>query len=150
MTEKDDLKNFYNGENEIKKIRDSLDSLSNCIRFKQDYIDELLRKDEKKVEYHRFKVVRYMIRLITSGYDETSALHQVQMLYYKSMSPRLIDLIWKTAKSQRGALELFSRTYMVKKMRLAGFSLSQISKTMNISVTSVQKLLKQDCNILKY
>lgn len=142
--EHDNRENFYKMQDEIQKLHKSLDFISNHIRFNQDYIDSLLRKDEVKADFHRFRIVRYMLRLIISGYDELTAIDQVKSLY-KSLSPRLIDWIWDNAKSHRGALDLYARAYTAKKMRLAGFTLAEIAQTLNLSVTSIQKLLKQDC-----
>ena len=54
-------------------------------------------------------------------------------------------MIWDTSRASKSGLMLYGCAYCAKKTRLAGFKIHEIAQTLNVSATTVNKLLKQCC-----
>lgn len=111
-------------------------------------IENLDKKNESQRDYYYHRIVRDIVKNICAGNDERASIELVANEYCpKELRYSDLVLIWNCAKRERNALTLYGRAFTAKKMKLAGFSVSEIACTLSISQTSVRNLLKSSCNI---
>jgi hypothetical protein len=129
-----------------------LNTIISAAKNAQDYIKKLERKiisyenrDERRCNFHGYKIVRDIMKNICAGIDEESALLCVHSDYSKVLKVEHIKSIWNASRRQKNALNLYAKTYMAQKMKQSGFKVSEIADTMGISITSVANLLKSEC-----
>lgn len=135
----DDVKNIYN----------SVDNLVCIIQKQEQRIreleDELANKDRHTWDICGFKVVKTILRYIAQGIEEREAVRLAYDDYGGNIPMRSIENIWQYSHASKAGLILYGRAYCAKKMRLAGFKTSEIAQTLRLSITTVNKLLKQCC-----
>lgn len=136
-------------DEEIKKFREAVDNLLYVIQKQESKIRELESKLAQKdnVNWHTqgFKIVKTILRYITQGIEEKKAIQLAFDDFNGSLSMRTIENIWHNSRANKAGLILYGRAYCVKKMRLAGFKTFEIANTLGVSVTTVNKLLKECC-----
>ena len=134
---------------EIKKFQNAVDNFINVINKQQEIIKELEMKLSEKdgINWHfnGFKVTKKILWYISQGIEERKAIALAYDDFSSSLSMRSIELIWGFSRASKSGLMLYGRAYCAKKMRLAGFKVYEIAQTLNVSTTTVNKLLKQCC-----
>lgn len=92
-------------------------------------------------DHQAFKIVKKVLYYIEHGVEENKAL----MLVFdeNDLSFDYIQRIWKEYKPKKSGLLLYARCYAAHKMKQAGFSASEIALTLGLSVTTINKILKQ-------
>ena len=133
----------YELEKAIKKNVDFINSLFSIIKKQRKHIERLQTRNQRQPDFYRFKIIKAILKLICAGLDEESALQEVAADYKGILTVDGIKTLWRDSRRGRNALDLYARTYMVKKMRISGYMIADIEQTMSISITSVRRLLKQ-------
>lgn len=131
----------------LKDLGQAINSIEETKLFVESqaiHIERLQVRNERQPEFYRFRIIKHVMKLICSGLDEESACQAVAMDYKGMLRAQDIAYLWKKSRRDRNALNLYARVYMAKKMRLAGFKLGEIAGSMNLSLTSIQKLLNSD------
>ena len=134
---------------EVKKISGAVDNLLKIINNQQSQIkeleDKLQEKDGHDWDNYGFRVVKAILRYIAQGIEEQEAIRLAYDDFAGKISMRTILCIWQHSHASKAGLILYGRAYCAKKMRLAGYKTYEIAQTLRLSVTTVQKLLKQCC-----
>ena len=134
---------------EIKKFQNAVDNFVNIINEQQEIIKNLEMKLEQKdgINWDRngFRVTKKILWYVSQGIEERKAIALAYDDFSKSLSMRSIEMIWEMSRASKSGLMLYGRAYCAKKMRLSGFKIYEISQTLGVSTTTVNKLLKQCC-----
>lgn len=138
------MKNVENLEKQLDNAILAIEAAKLQIKKQISHIESLQTRNEYQPYFHKFKIIKQMMRLICQGYDEENALDEVAASYKNVLRRENIAYLWRVSRHDRNAINLYARIYMAKKMRLAGFKLSEIALSMNLSMTSINKLLKTD------
>ena len=140
---------MINTYEEIKNFREAVDNFVNIINRQNDIISnlemKLNEKDGINWYHHGFKVTKKNLWYISQGIEERKAISLTYDDFTPTLSMRSIEMIWDTSRASKSGLVLYGRAYCAKKMRLAGFKIYEIAQTLNVSATTVNKLLKQCC-----
>jgi len=92
-------------------------------------------------DHQAFKIVKKVLYYIEHGIEENKAL---MLVFDENDLPfDYIQRIWKEYKPKKSGLLLYARCYCAHKMKQAGFSASEIALTLGLSVTTINKILKQ-------
>ena len=136
------LKDIVDTLRQIDSVHTELKSLADFIRRQDKKMDKLAAKERFMAHHNCYAIVRDMTAAICSGLDEWNALKEVCDKYTGVLRPDVVKTVWRTARKERFALTMYARVYMAHKMRENGFKICEIQNTMNLSKTSVLKLLK--------
>lgn len=140
---------MHNIIDEIKRLQDSLDGIETALKLyerkKKDLEDALACREKVCYDVYSFKVVKRILSYIAQGVEEDRAI----FLTYDDLSGSLrmkdIETIWLLARAQKKGLIMYGRVFTAKTMRKAGFTLSEIANTLNLSPASVRKLISSNC-----
>lgn len=136
------LKDIVDTLQKIDSVREELKILKDFIRIQDKKIDKLAARERFIAHHNCYAIVRDMAAAICNGLDEWNALEEVCDKYTGILRPDAVRYIWRKARKERFALTMYARVYMAHKMRENGFKICEIQNTMNLSKTSVLKLLK--------
>lgn len=134
---------------EIKKFHEAVDNLVNIINNQDQKIRELEsalhEKENINWNVYGFRVVKKILHYIAQGIEEMRAIALAYDDFNGELSMSSIEAIWRTSRASKSGLILYGRAYCAKKMRLAGFKSYEIAQTLGVSITTVNKLLKECC-----
>ena len=127
---------------DFKKIISELENAFLQQKYEIDCLKSQLNKDFNDVyDRQAFKIVKKVLYYIEHGIEEKQALF---LVYDENDLPfEYVSKIWKIYRPQKSGLLLYGRCYCEHKMKKAGFSTSEIANTLGLSVTTIQKILKQ-------
>lgn len=129
-------------EDNIKNIYYSVDKIEKYISKLEREITKLRNKEKQTCDFHTYKIVRAIMKLICEGCDENTAIRSVADDYSNVLRFEHIMGIWLDSRRQKNILDLYARIYLAKKMKTSGYSTSDIANTLNTSITTTHKLLK--------
>ena len=134
----------YNLFKELDAAKLAIDKAKNKISYQAEKINDLQTRNERQPYFYKFKIIKDILLLICRGYDELNAVNEVAELYKGILKRDSVHMLWRASRHDRNAINLYARAYMAKKMRSAGFKISEIAITMGLSRTSINKLLKKE------
>ena len=130
----------------ISKIDDGMRGLKSIITSLENKIIELEKRLNKQdlIQYdtNGFKFCKRVIYYISQGIEENKAVFLAADDFKNDMSYATAQMIWKHARASKNGLILYGRYYTAKKMRLAGYSIADISIVLGLSIPTVRKLLE--------
>ena len=131
----------------MREYKDILNDLDHIFLMKDKEIFDL--KQQLKKEFHdvydhlAFRIVKKILFFIEKGINENQAI----MLVFDELSDQItlenLQMIWKNYRPKKSGLLLYARCYTAKKMFSAGYTLTDISKVLGVSITTISKLVKK-------
>ncbi len=136
-------------EKQIKAAEMALEDLVTIIRHQDFKIDDLkenkIQRDKNTYHLYGFRAVKKILYYITKGIEENKALHLTYYDFKDCLTVDHIKTIWSMSRASKSGLILYGRVYAAKKMKAAGFKITDISKALNLSNQTIHKLLKETC-----
>lgn len=125
----------------LKNAIETIVNAQNIIHKQSEQINCLQTRNQKQPDFYKFRIIKQILKLICSGYDEDTAVQEVAFVYKQVLHEKYIRLLWQASRRERNAINLYARIYMAKKMRLSGMKINEIAEIMNLSRNSITKLL---------
>lgn len=125
----------------LKNAIETIVNAQNIIHKQSEQINCLQTRNQKQPDFYKFRIIKQILKLICSGYDEDTAVQEVAFVYKKVLHEKYIRLLWQASRRERNSINLYARIYMAKKMRLSGMKINEIAHIMNLSRNSITKLL---------
>ena len=125
----------------LKNAIETIVNAQNIIHKQSEQINCLQTRNQKQPDFYKFRIIKQILKLICSGYDEDTAIQEVSFDYKNVLHEKYIRLLWQASRRERNAINLYARIYMAKKMRLSGMKINEIAEIMNLSRNSITKLL---------
>ena len=132
----------------FRRVNDDVRKIENHCNYLKNVISRLEKRQETTRAFYTHRIVRDILKHICAGKNEAVAVGLVADEYdSSSLTYNDIQKIWNRAKREKNALRMYGRVFAAKKRRLSGFTLGDIACTLGLSKTSVQKLLKSNCDV---
>lgn len=125
----------------LKNAIETIVNAQNIIHKQSEQINCLQTRNQKQPDFYKFRIIKQILKLICSGYDEDTAVQEVAFVYKQVLHEKYIRLLWQDSRRERNSINLYARIYMAKKMRLSGMKINEIAHIMNLSRNSITKLL---------
>lgn len=125
----------------LKNAIETIVNAQNIIHKQSEQINCLQTRNQKQPDFYKFRIIKQILKLICSGYDEDTAVQEVAFVYKQVLHEKYIRLLWQASRRERNSINLYARIYMAKKMRLSGMKINEIAHIMNLSRNSITKLL---------
>ena len=133
--------NLFDIDLKLKNAIETIVNAQNIIHKQSEQINCLQTRNQKQPDFYKFRIIKQILKLICSGYDEDTAVQEVAFVYKQVLHEKYIRLLWQASRRERNSINLYARIYMAKKMRLSGMKINEIAHIMNLSRNSITKLL---------